>query len=271
MLIGFSLIVILILFEAIVLHEALHAIVAGLLGYPTKTVYLGWPLTKHQWCLGKIGPTKIVLTPFFLVGAAVDLDYLKGKPSHQEEVSGWRKLFAFEPGFWETPAWHRTLIALAGPAINFIQAYLILVILTGGWQSGWEAIVMVVSVLLESIRALFIGTVPLTEWYSPIGMVAMTAPMMAIDPIRVSLALVVIFNLAFAVINMLPIPALDGGHVTMAWVIELFVCLGGNRERLSRTANGVLVGTFMGLSLLSVFLVAKDIMTLMEKIFGMLT
>ncbi len=96
----------------VLLHELGHFIAAKLLKIPVEIFSIGFgkPLLKK-----KIGETEYRLSPFLFGGFIKMEGDEPGKPS--------------ENGFNSRPIWHRATVAIAGPAVNLITAFLFLMIM----------------------------------------------------------------------------------------------------------------------------------------------
>lgn len=88
---------------------------------------------------------------------------------------GWAKPVTINPNNFRNPRRDDIFVSLAGPAANFITAFLALVVLVAFLQSGAE---------------LSLG-------------------------VRSVLTLIIIYNINFGIFNLIPLPPLDGSHVLM--------------------------------------------------------
>ncbi|MBS33106.1 MAG: RIP metalloprotease RseP [Verrucomicrobiales bacterium] len=88
----------------------------------------------------------------------------------------------------------------------------------------WENISEVGSLMWRTLYALFHKEqtgVGVSDLSGPVGILAMIGAMVKID-YRLALNFLVLLNVNLAIINMLPIPVLDGGHTVMGLIEGLF-------------------------------------------------
>lgn len=148
----------------ITFHEVAHGYVANWLGDPTPRLAgrLTFNPIKH---LDLIGALAFVLT----------------------RMIGWAKPVPVNPRYFRNPVKGMMLVALAGPAMNFLLAGLFALIVHG----------------IE---------------YAGIGVLPGSLTFRILEPLAYMAAAGVSVNLALGVFNLLPIPPLDGSNVLAAFL-----------------------------------------------------
>ena len=151
------------------------------------------------------------------------------------------------------------VILVAGSAMNIIFAWvclLILAFLVGG-NNIFEAIGLAfvntgrfAGIIFQSLAMIFQGQVGMDDVAGPIGMVSLVGLFMDQGIIGI-LSFTALISVNLGVINMLPIPALDGGHIFILLIEAI------TRKELSPRVQGLInmVGfvAIMGLGLLIAF------------------
>lgn len=106
----------------------------------------------------------------------------------------------------------------------------------------------------EAFGKLFTGQMPMSELAGPIGIVNQGASMIDQNGIQTGLMLTAIISIILAVMNLLPIPALDGGHIFFL----LIEALKGSPVKQEVRERFTQIG-FLGLLGLMAFILLNDI------------
>lgn len=232
-----ALIVIAMLIAITLVHEIAHALVAIMLGYKLKKIYLGIPINAG---FRGIEFTTVILKKqyrgveygisWLILGGAVDFH-----------------------DFDAAPAWKMTLIAFAGPLSNFLMAFCSIWFLAGLGPAINVTTTLAMGVL-QALGLLVTGQVSFSQLTGPMGFISAMSGVAAAYPLG-WLVVWNVINIALFVTNLLPIPALDGGQILLSWVGQI---LGEKSQRPIRLL------TITSLNLLCAFMVlvmAKDIVT----------
>jgi membrane-associated protease RseP (regulator of RpoE activity) len=173
------------LLAAMIIHEAAHAFMIVRYGIRIKGIKFGYPeMFSYQ-----IKNCKISLGPLILI-AGVDVD-------NQE--------------FYQLSAWKRIMIFLAGPLANIVVFLVIF-----GAFAGFSGILGIANGLVQGIQAFTPpATPPLNYLVENLG--PQTQGLL-IDWLTFFLLL----NLMLGIGNLMPIPALDGGHIAFTLLEKVF-------------------------------------------------
>lgn len=216
-------------------HEAAHMLVSKLLGVKVNKFAIGFgPILYSR----KIGETSYELR-ILPLGGFVQCD-------------GEDPMSKAKRGFFSLP-WHkRSLIALAGPVASLLLGYLIMyscLVFGRDWPflagavKAWE---LCYTVLAETVKFLLgQSTVPDASVSGPIMIVKVLADSLKEGLVRFGSILGVI-SLSLGFFNLLPIPALDGGHIFL-YAIE---GIRGKKFRPTTYAMWSTVGAILLLSLM---------------------
>ncbi|MGE4538127.1 MAG: site-2 protease family protein [Desulfovibrio sp.] len=144
---------------AVTFHEAAHGFVANWLGDPTARL-------AGRLTLNPIRHLDVLGTLAFLITRMI----------------GWAKPVPVNPRYFRNPARGMMLVALAGPAMNFLLAVLFALSVHG----------------IE---------------YLGVGVVQGTVAFRILEPLLYMCAAGVTVNLALGIFNLLPVPPLDGSNI----------------------------------------------------------
>lgn len=231
-----ALIVIGMLIVITLVHEAAHALVAVMLGYKLKKIYLGIPINTS---FKGLEFTTVILKKKYR-GIEFGISWLI--------LGGAVDFYDFD----EAPAWKMTLIAFAGPLSNFLMAFCSIWFLAGLGPALTVTSTLALAVL-QALGLLVTGQVSLSQLTGPIGFISAMSGVAAAYPLG-WLVVWNVINIALFVTNLMPIPALDGGQIFLSWVGQI---LGKKSQRPIRLL------TITSLNLLCAFMVlvmAKDIL-----------
>ncbi len=218
-----------------IIHEAAHAVVALLLGYKLKKIYLGIPL--NPTIRGKNYTTVLFKKEVRGVEFGVSWLILGGAVDFHD--------------FEQAPAWKMTLIALAGPFSNAALAFGSIWIVAG-FAPAMEVTGILIQVVLQGLGMVVTGQVGLAQLSGPVGFIGAMTNVAATYPMG-WLVVWNVINVALFVTNLLPIPALDGGQVVMAWAGHF---LG---EKSKKPIRWITIGALYLLCALMAVVMGKDI------------
>jgi regulator of sigma E protease len=112
----------------------------------------------------------------------------------------------------------------------------------------WNLVAQICRQTFETLAALVHSKqtgVGVKDLSGPPGILAMLALELKTD-YRLALKFMVLLNISLAILNLLPVPVLDGGHIAMAIVEKLRGCpLSPRVQQFATTAFGVLLISFM--------------------------
>ena len=219
-------------FLAMLIHEGAHAGAAWLLGIPIKNFSIGMPWPS--WLTLKLG--KFRLSPFLFM-AGVELD---------SEI------------YLHARFWKKAYVALVGPLANLVvglaSAYLFL-----GSQTGRFVAQAITSANIQSLAMLVTGKVGLNLLVSPIGLMAIFAGILRNDLIQGALLFWLVLCFGIPAINLLPIPALDGGQILTGAICSVQ----GNTPKAIRGAKMVTACYFVVLLAGMAILVIRDVLSIL--------
>jgi len=112
----------------------------------------------------------------------------------------------------------------------------------------WDLVAQICRQTFETLAALVHSKqtgVGVKDLSGPPGILAMLAIELKAD-YRLALKFMVLLNISLAILNLLPVPVLDGGHIAMAIVEKLRGCpLSPRIQQFATTVFGVLLISFM--------------------------
>lgn len=234
----------------IIVHEFGHYLAAKRLGVKVYEFSVGFPFSPKMATLFRIGETEFTLRLLPLGGFVSFADNDDADPTR----------------FLKTERWRRAVISSAGPAFNIAFAFLILtpVFLFGKDLSIYDSLVLSASSvangfsgLFNIIASFFSGTGSISQLSGPIG-IAHIAGKAAEAGLFDLLYFTGMLSLSLAIFNLLPLPALDGGHLVILLIESI------NRRPLTEKAYQV-IGA-VGISffvILTVVVSYKDILKIM--------
>ena len=171
-----------------------------------------------------------------------------------------------EQAYFALPLRKRILFALGGPAANILGAFVCLSLINVALY-GISLNAIVFAPLRETwqMTARICAAIPVLfskpdQLSGVVGIVAMGGQHVGMNVVRL-LHLCVLLNLNFAVLNLLPIPPLDGGKIVMG-IIEK-ICTPLRRFELPLTIAGwvVLIGLMLYVTALDISRIAVGTLT----------
>ncbi|MCM1010755.1 MAG: RIP metalloprotease RseP [Fusobacterium sp.] len=127
---------------------------------------------------------------------------------------------------------------------------------------SWNYLYSQTKMLLKGLWQLFSGKVPLDNMHGVVAVVKYGGDVIQQDGFWQGLLLTALISLDLAIVNFLPIPALDGGHVMFLIIEKLY-----GRPLDEEMVNSIATAGFMFLILLMVIVLYNDIVALaMHKI-----
>ena len=144
--------------------------------------------------------------------------------------------------FGNKPAWAKVAILIAGSAMNLLIAIAVATITYHSLVIGWKATWYLGDLMLNSLGMLITGEVPMSDLSGPVGIIDLAGDTTTYGWTYFG-NLVVLMSLNLAVINMLPLPALDGGRV-------LFVII---RKILGRRMTDEMEGKIHAIGIMLLF------------------
>lgn len=196
--------VILVFMVSVIVHEAGHTLTALALGYKLKKFYIGIPFDEK---IGEIRITTNILRKqiggveigfsALLLGGAVDF--------HDFEAPPFRKFF---------------LIVAYGPLSSLLLGFVPLLFFYD-LKTAIDISTIIIDVVFASLWQVISGGIglggiagPVTATHQMVGFATQYS--------NGYVLLLVVLNLAFFATNILPIPAIDGGHLLFSVIEKIF-------------------------------------------------
>lgn len=246
-----SLLAFLVVFSAVVLvHEFGHFILARKAGVKVYEFSIGFPFSPRLCTLFRHRETEFTLRLLPLGG------FVAFSRDGDEEA---KALFG-------APLAAQGLILAAGSAFNIIFAFLIFipVLFLGKHLSFFEALLASARTVWEIASGTVLYLAQLlsghggTEGLSgPIGIAAMAGHAASRGFLHLCYFTGVL-SMSLGIMNLLPLPALDGGHLVM-----LFIEAAGKRPISAKVRQAVSLAGFALFVILSLFVTYKDVIKLM--------
>ena len=222
-------IAVLMIFMILLIHEGGHALTALALGIPIKEFAIGVPWPKALTI--KIG--KIRISPFLIL-ASVTID---------------------DEDYNRASLLQKSLIALAGPLSNFMVGIIVALIFFGRTKGIFISGV-ITDINIFAVGTLFTTKTGLSNLASPIAVVEIAAKLIAADFKEGFLLMWLVLSFGIPVVNLLPIPALDGGQILTAVICHAQ----GNTPKAIKGSRMVTTAYFSVFMAGMILLVLKDIL-----------
>ncbi len=129
-------------------------------------------------------------------------------------------------------------------------------------KNSWTYLWINTTMMIDGLVKLFIGKIPMGELHGIIAIAKVGGDVIQYQGIWKGFLLTAIISMNLAILNLLPIPALDGGHILFLAIEKIF----GKRFSTDMQETFVRYG-FSFLILLMVFVICNDIFALVTKKF----
>jgi len=209
------LLALLVLCLLVFVHELGHFLIAKILGIGVIRFSIGFgPVIASK----KIGKTEYALSLVPLGG------YVKMEGEDASVIEGDSVIHAFTPeaSFELRPIWQKFLTIFAGPGFNILFAALCYMLLFGVYGiseptnvvvAGLNATWVDSKLILLGLWKMVTGSISSKELGGPILIVQATGSIFARSGFAGLLEFTAFLSVNLGVLNLLPIPVLDGGHL----------------------------------------------------------
>lgn len=224
------------LFLVVVLHETAHAVAARRLGFCINHIFIGLPIFPKMTI--KRGSVPITISPW-LLGGGVGID---------------------DENFYQAGFLKKLVVASSGPLTNLSLGFVTALVVFG--KTGVAISLEFVDATLKSVAMCFTGAVSMNEIVGPVGLAEVCTKIIKIEVLMGALFTWLLLNFAVGILNLLPIPALDGGQIVLGAVSSIWKDSPG-AIRLVKILSYVFLAIFLAAATL---LMARDI----ARLFGLM-
>jgi regulator of sigma E protease len=132
-----------------------------------------------------------------------------------------------------------------------------------GFLKGWQALFQLTVIIIKGIVFMILGILPLREAVTgPLGIYYVTSEAVKVG-LRAIIHLMAILNVSLTIVNLIPFPVLDGGHIFIFLIEKI------RRKELSEKSEEFLTRLgFVVIALLIIFVFYSDIVRFGSKIWG---
>ncbi|CAM3078713.1 site-2 protease family protein [Streptobacillus ratti] len=240
----------------IFLHELGHFYTAKKFNMPVSEFSIGMgPLVYSKEKNGtQYSLRAIPIGGYVLIEGMIEasIDDKEFKDYTEEEIREYNS-----KGFISHPKFEQIIVLLAGVFMNFVTAliaFIILMLLTGQPLSlAFTMFAKVFSTTFLGLKMLLTGAVKAKEMVGPVGLPLVFAEQIRTQGYLVLIPLFALLSINIGILNLLPIPALDGGR-TIFVLLEYFgIKLNKKLEEKIHTVGMIL------LLILMVYVVFNDV------------
>ncbi len=237
----------------ILVHEAGHCIAAKICGVQVNEFWLGMGPTLFS---RRLGETLYCLKLLPIGGACV----MEGEDPLENPAA-----MASPRSFPRAKRWKRFLILVSGVLMNFLIGYLIMLVLYRISNPG-AALLQIAQAALahsaeyaqlvwRSLYELITGTVGMDQLSGPVGVTGAMMDMVIHYGLKQYAALVAFISVNLGVMNLLPIPGLDGGRILFLLIEAV------RRKPMRQEIEGYINAAFMiALFAVIIYATGNDIM-----------